>query len=123
MGWVALIVKLDDIGLHLAGRRAAGVRAVGRGLVHAMPHLLAVLENVGMVAMLWVGGGIILHGLEGTPLHVVTETVHHLAEAVSSSGVIVWIVNALLSALVGFVLGLALAGIVHIVQKLRGKAH
>ncbi len=122
-GVVALIVKLDDIGLHLAGRRSAGVRGLGRGLVRAMPYLLAVLENVGMVAMLWVGGGIILHGLAGTPLHVVTDTLHHLAKAVSSSGVIVWIVNALLSAVVGFVLGLVLAGVAHMVQKLRGKAH
>jgi len=122
-GLVALIVKLDDIGLNLAGRRTAAVRSLGRGLVQAMPYLLAVLENVGMVAMLWVGGGIILHGLVGTPLGVLTETLHHLAEAVSSSGVIVWIVNAMLSAVVGFLLGMVIAGIVHMVQKARGKAH
>ncbi|MBO9576012.1 MAG: DUF808 domain-containing protein [Sphingobium sp.] len=122
-GLVALIVKLDDIGLHLAGKRGAAIRSLGRGLVRLMPHLLTVLENVGMVAMLWVGGGIILHGLDGTPLHILPDTLHHWAEAVSSSGVVQWIVNALLSAVVGFALGLMLAGVMHLVQKLRGKAH
>lgn len=122
-GLVALIVKLDDIGLHLAGRRLSATRSLGRGLVKSMPYILGFLENVGMIAMLWVGGGIILHGLDGTPLHVVPETLHHWAEAVSSSGVIVWIVNAVLAAIVGFVIGLVTVGIVHAVQKLRGRAH
>ncbi|HEY1124251.1 MAG TPA: DUF808 domain-containing protein [Sphingobium sp.] len=122
-GLVAVIVKLDDIGLHLAGRRLSVTRSLGRGLVKSMPYILGFLENVGMIAMLWVGGGIILHGLDGTPLHILPETLHHWAEAVSSSGVIVWIVNALLAAFVGFVIGLAIVGVVHAVQKLRGKAH
>ena len=122
-GLVALIVKLDDIGLHLAGRRAAMLRSLGRALVQAMPWLLMALENVGMVAMLWVGGGIILHGLAGTPLRALPETLHHWTEALSSSAVIVWIANALLSALVGFALGLVIVGIVHAVAKLRGKGH
>jgi predicted DNA repair protein MutK len=122
-GLVALIVKLDDIGLHLAGRRLSVTRSLGRGLVHAMPVLLAVLENVGMVAMLWVGGGIIVHGLQGTPLHALPETLHHWAEAVSSHAVLIWIVNALLSALAGFLVGLAVTGIVHAAQTLRGRKH
>ncbi|MBO9576789.1 MAG: DUF808 domain-containing protein [Sphingobium sp.] len=122
-GLVALIVKLDDIGLHLAGRRLSVTRSLGRGLVKAMPAILAILENVGMIAMLWVGGGIILHGLGGTPLHFLPETLHHWAEAVSSHGVIVWIVNALLSAIAGFLVGLVIAGTMHVVQTLRGKPH
>lgn len=122
-GLVALIVKLDDIGLHLAGKRLRTSRAIGRGLVRAMPYLLGFLENVGMIAMLWVGGGIILHGLDGTALGILPETLHHWAEAVSSNGVIVWIVNALLAAVTGFVIGLVVVGVVHAVQKLRGKAH
>ncbi len=73
--------------------------------------------------MLWVGGGIILHGLAETPLAALPETAHHLAEALSSNGAVIWIGNALLSALFGFVIGLVIAGIVHVVQKLRGKAH
>src|SRR5918993_1451674 len=61
---VALIVKLDDIGLHMAERRSAAVRSIGNGLVHGVPYLLTGLSGLGTAAMLWVGGGIILHGME-----------------------------------------------------------
>ncbi len=122
-GVVAIIVKLDDIGLHLAQRRLGVTRALGRALVRLMPHLLTVLKNVGMVAMLWVGGGIIVHGLAGSPLHAVPETLHHWAEAVSTNAAIVWIANALLAALAGFAVGLAVTGAAHVVQAMRGKPH
>ena len=56
-GAVALIVKMDDIGLHMAAnRKTAAARAMGRGLVVAMPKLMSVLSTVGTAAMLWVGG-------------------------------------------------------------------
>ncbi|MDQ3139183.1 MAG: DUF808 domain-containing protein, partial [Pseudomonadota bacterium] len=63
-GAVGLIVKMDDIGLHLTARADHGSRALGRGLVHAMPKVMTVLSVVGIAAMIWVGGGIIVHGLE-----------------------------------------------------------
>src|SRR3546814_15814081 len=63
-GAVGLIVKMDDIGLHLAERRDAGSRALGRALVHAMPRLMTALSVIGIAAMIWVGGGILVHGLE-----------------------------------------------------------
>jgi uncharacterized protein len=62
-GVVAVIVKLDDIGLHLARASGAATRAIGRGLVHVVPKLLSGLAGIGTAAMLWVGGGILLHGL------------------------------------------------------------
>src|SRR5688572_27236227 len=62
-GVVGLIVKLDDIGIHLAERRNRGSQALGRGLVHVVPKLLTALSGIGTAAMLWVGGGILLHGL------------------------------------------------------------
>ncbi|HLQ20449.1 MAG TPA: DUF808 domain-containing protein, partial [Tabrizicola sp.] len=66
-GAVALIVKMDDVGLHLAATgRTSGGRALGRGLVLAMPKLMAFLSTVGTAAMLWVGGNIVTHGLEVT---------------------------------------------------------
>ena len=120
-GAVALIVKLDDIGLHLAKRGSAAVRAFGRGLVHAMPMILSFLETVGMAAMLWVGGGIILHGLDGTALSALPHLVHSASEAVSHAGLIVWAIGALLSAIFGFLIGLVVVAIVHTVQKARGK--
>ena len=64
-GSVALIVKMDDIGLHLAAKaRLSGTRALGRGLVLAMPKVMSFLSTVGTAAMLWVGGSIVIHGLE-----------------------------------------------------------
>src|SRR5215203_758773 len=77
-GAVAIIVKLDDIGLHLAERTNATARAFGNGLVHIVPKLLTSLSGIGTAAMLWVGGGILVHGLED--LHILTivpETIHH----------------------------------------------
>ena len=120
-GAVALIVKLDDIGLHFARKESALVRRIGRALVRLMPAILSFLESVGMAAMLWVGGGIILHGLEGTPLAPLPHGVHAVSEAVSHAGLIVWAIGALLSAVFGFLVGLVIVGAVHAVAKVRGK--
>jgi hypothetical protein len=117
-GAVALIVKMDDVGLHLARRGGAGA-PLGRGLVHAMPHVLAGLSTIGMAAMLWVGGGIVLHGLE--ELHIakaLPHAIHHVA-ALAGGGAIGWIVNAALAGVAGLVLGLAIVGVHHAVAAAR----
>ncbi len=114
-GAVALIVKMDDIGLHLArtARTGAG-RGLGRGLVRGMPVLLKVLSVVGTAAMLWVGGSIVLHGLEVTHLWAWPyETIHHIAEAVAgrvavAQGFVGWAVTAALDGVAGLILGTAL---------------
>ena len=113
-GGVALIVKMDDIGLFLA--RSAGLaplRAFGRALVRAMPPFLALLSAVGTAAMLWVGGQIIVHGLEvlGHPW-----LAHHVADIAAAAGAAVpraaavaaWLAQAALNGLFGLALGLAL---------------
>ncbi len=64
-GVVALIVKADDFGVALAARGGPLSRRLGEGIVRAMPHLLSLLSIVGTLAMLWVGGGIVLHSLAG----------------------------------------------------------
>lgn len=114
-GAVALIVKMDDIGLHLAqGRGGALVRGLGHGLLKGMPVLLKVLSLVGTVAMLWVGGNIVLHGLEVTHLWLWPyEAIHHAAETVSAAapvakGFVGWLVTAALDGVAGLVLGMAL---------------
>ena len=113
-GLVGLIVKMDDIGLHLA-RGARGGQAIGRGLVKAMPIVMRWLSIIGTAAMLWVGGGIILHGLEvlhvGGPAHLV----HDLAEltgAMPTGGILPWLIGAALSGLFGLMLGGAVALVV-----------
>ncbi|KQM19289.1 DUF808 domain-containing protein [Novosphingobium sp. Leaf2] len=127
-GTVALIVKMDDVGLHLTKKASAAAQATGRFLLKAMPVVLKVLGTVGTVAMLWVGGDIIVHGLEGLgvpqPAHV-SHVVHDtVAEAAGPLGPVAgWLGKTLVSAIVGLVLGGIVATIVHIVAKARGKAH
>ncbi len=114
-GAVALIVKMDDVGLHMAATgRTSGGRALGRGLVKAMPKLMGFLSTVGTAAMLWVGGNIVIHGLEVTHLWAWPyQTIHHAAEAVAhavplAQGFVGWLVTAALDGVFGLVLGLLL---------------
>ncbi len=104
-GVVALIVKMDDIGLKLAATGRAGIAALGRGLVAAMPVLLKALSVIGTAAMLWVGGGIVVHGLEVFHLDTVPHLIHVAEDAVGGGAFGNWIVHALGSAIVGFVIG------------------
>lgn len=114
-GAVALIVKMDDVGLHLAAKaRLAATRALGRGLVRGMPVLLSVLSTVGTAAMLWVGGNIVLHGFAELGFSRIYDMIHHWAEAaahVSPSavqGLVAWLVTAVCDGVIGLVLGLVL---------------
>ncbi len=118
-GTVALIVKMDDVGLHLVkeGITAAG-RKLGDVLVHAMPKLLLALSFIGTIAMLWVGGGIILHGLEeiglGAPAYLAHDAQHWVEHATGSlGGVLGWLTYAALSAIAGLLLGAVLAFLLH----------
>jgi predicted DNA repair protein MutK len=118
-GSVALIVKMDDVGLHLSLRRRAYVRAIGHGLVKLMPILLTTLSLIGTAAMLWVGGGIFSHGLEEFGLGVVPRTVHDIAVATAdmvpaAGGVVQWLVEALGSAVVGIVIGAVIVAAFHL---------
>jgi len=118
-GVVALIVKMDDIGLSLAQRSSSALRRLGRGLVAGMPRLLTALSTVGTVAMLWVGGHILLQGSDTLGWHLPYGLVHHLEEAVHHAvpgvgGVLGWLVNTAISAVVGLVVGTIVAGIMHL---------
>lgn len=122
-GAVALIVKMDDIGLHMVeNRRTATAKAIGRGLLKAMPKVLAVLSVVGTAAMLWVGGGIILHGFHELGVHGPSDVAHAVQHAVEGAtgalgGVLGWLTYAVVSALVGLVLGWIVAVTFHGAQK------
>jgi uncharacterized protein len=106
-GVVGLIVKMDDIGLHMAKGSNTALAGLGRGLVKAMPKLLAILAIVGTAAMLWVGGQIILHGL-----HI------HPGEMIGLKGGIAgWLADAGLSGLFGLALGAVIVWVHHKVAK------
>jgi predicted DNA repair protein MutK len=122
-GVVGLIVKLDDIGLHLARRGGRALPAAGRLLVQAMPPVLNGLAAIGSAAMLWVGGGILVHGLETYELTIIPGLVHGLrawAGAVPMvGGATGWLAYATASALLGLAVGSAGAGALRLLPKLR----
>ena len=114
-GVVALIVKMDDVGLHLATTRDGAAAASGRALVSAMPIVLSVLAKVGIAAMLWVGGHILLVGLDELGLSAPYDLVHHLEEDVHDAlgGVAAWLTNTAASALLGVLVGAIVVAIMH----------
>jgi predicted DNA repair protein MutK len=122
-GLVGLIVKMDDIGLHLAERRNRGSQAFGRALVHAMPKVMAALSTIGIAAMIWVGGGIIIHGLETFGFGAIAHVIHGVGEAAAHAlpalgSAIEWTIGAAGAGLFGLVIG---AVIVAVHRKLVGK--
>jgi predicted DNA repair protein MutK len=121
-GAVALIVKADDAGVALAANTSThpgGMlsRALGRGLVLGMPVLLTALSILGTAAMIWVGGGIIVHGLGGYGLHGLEQVIHSAAVAAAGAvpmarGAVEWIVSATGAGIVGLIVGAALIPLV-----------
>ena len=116
-GVVALIVKADDLGLALAKNDGASAiaragRALGRVLVRGMPAFLTFLSIVGTAAMIWVGGGIILHGFElyaspaiGLGVKAAAEAMAHALPSIA--GVLEWIIEAAIAGAAGALIGAA----------------
>jgi len=118
-GVVAAIVKMDDVGLLLSQRSSRAAQRVGLGLVKAMPRLLAVISVVGIAAMLWVGGHILLVGTDDLGWHWLYDHVHHWEEdvhhAVEGVGsVLGWLVNTAASAVIGVVVGAVVVAVMHV---------
>jgi uncharacterized protein len=114
-GVVALIVKADDLGVRLAQRGGGVSGPLGRALVYGMPPLLETLSFVGMLAMLWVGGGILVHGLAEFGVTAPEHIIHALSGAVPVAGdVLAWLISATGAAVVGLVAGAVTAAIVAI---------
>jgi len=107
-GVVAAIVKMDDVGLVLAQRASRASQRVGRLLVEGMPFVLRWLSTIGIAAMLWVGGHILVAGTDELGWHGPHDVVHHLEESVLDNGVAHWLVNTGASAVLGLAVGLAL---------------
>ncbi|HEY0961620.1 MAG TPA: DUF808 domain-containing protein [Pseudomonadales bacterium] len=111
-GIVGLIVKMDDVGLHLARRSSTFLQALGRMLVKGMPKLLSALSTIGIAAMLWVGGQIIVHGVN----------IHPAEWFDLHGGALAWLVDAVVSGLFGLALGTVIALLHHRWAARRGHA-
>ncbi|WP_150496123.1 DUF808 domain-containing protein [Roseibium aquae] len=118
-GSVALIVKADDFGLYLSAEGSLPVtRALGRGIVKAMPGIMKVLMTVGTAAMLWVGGSILIHGLSDLGMGGLYDTIHAIAHGLShaiglAEGFLIWLVKATLDGVFGLAFGLLLIPMVN----------
>ena len=110
-GVVGLIVKMDDIGLHMAGKENGVSQAIGRFLVQGMPKLLTALSTVGTAAMLWVGGQIVVHGFG----------VHPAEFLGLYEGALAWVADAAMSGVAGLAIGAVIVLVHHMVAK--RKAH
>lgn len=116
-GFVGLIVKADDFGVHLAKEKNhALIKKLGRGIVLFMPHFLMVLGYIGTAAMLWVGAEIIAHGIPA--LH---HGLDNMSQHLSSTPILAWFAKVGVSALGGIILGAMIAHIVHASQKILKK--
>ena len=133
-GLVALLVKADDFGARLArgaldpkDNRPGPVDNVGRTIVRVMPHVFSVIGVVGTVAMLWVGGHLVIANLAevGVPVfHHILEVAEHAVSG--AGGFVTWLVETLLSGIFGVVLGAVIAWVVvgasSLVRRARTKA-
>ena len=116
-GFVGLIVKADDMGVHLAqDKYHPAAQKLGRGIVKFMPHFLSILSYVGTAAMLWVGAEIIAHGIPFT-----AHLLHDLEEALAHIPIVAWLAKALACAIGGLMIGFVVEKIVLLFKKVFGK--
>lgn len=121
-GAVALLVKIDDIGLRMATSSSAQVRGTGEGIVRAMPAVFRVISVIGTVAMLWVGGHLVIVNLGEVGVHFLADFLHGVEHAIEGAGgFVVWVVDTAISAVVGFIEGLLIVGIVLGIGRMLGK--
>ena len=116
-GFVGMIVKADDVGVHLAKDRFhPGVQKLGRGIVKAMPPFLRILSYVGTAAMLWVGAEIIAHGIPFT-----SHLLHDLEIALAHIPLVAWLLKVICCAIFGLLVGFVVEQIVTLLKKMLGK--
>ncbi|NJM50795.1 MAG: DUF808 domain-containing protein [Sphingomonadales bacterium] len=118
-GVVAVIVKMDDVGLHMAQGSSIAAQKIGRALVLAMPKILAALSVIGTAAMLWVGGQIVIHGIEQFGFKSAPHALHDFAHSIGGAmpfagGLTEWAINAAAAGVFGIILGGIVVAIQHL---------
>jgi predicted DNA repair protein MutK len=118
---------MDDIGLRLAERDDPSSQRLGRLLIDGMPKVLAVLSVVGTIAMLWVGGHILIAGAHELGWHWPHDVVHHARDWVvgvpAVGGALAWMIDTLISAIVGLVIGNIVLEVVNRIRRSRSGGH
>ena len=121
-GAVALLVKIDDIGLKMAKSPEQRVRHTGTRIVRSMPAVFRFISILGTVAMLWVGGHLVLVNLGEVGVPFGADLLHGIEHVLHGLGpVIVWIGDTLFSAIAGLVVGLVIVGVVLGVGRMLGR--
>ncbi|WP_151823873.1 DUF808 domain-containing protein [Acinetobacter bereziniae] len=120
-GFVAMIVKIDDLGLYLTQQASNVKQSIGRGLLAFAPKLMKTLTIVGTVAMFLVGGGIISHAVS-TLHHLTEEAVDHIEHIPTVGNIIGALTPTLINLVIGIVAGLAVVLVIGLIQKLRGQS-
>jgi predicted DNA repair protein MutK len=116
-GFVGLIVKADDVGVHLArDKNHPFTQKIGRGIVKFMPHFLSILGVVGTAAMIWVGAEIIAHGIPYT-----SHLLHDLELALANAPALAWFVKVLACLVGGLIIGFIVEKIVVLAKKVLPK--
>ncbi|MCH5644421.1 DUF808 domain-containing protein [Gordonia sp. ABSL49_1] len=125
-GVVGVIVKMDDVGLSLAQRESTVSQRIGRGLVKAMPKIMSTLTVVGIAAMLWVGGHILIVNVGEAGFHWPADRLHDIEHwfeelAHGFGGLLSWTAGTVVSALVGLVVGVIIVVIMHFIPRRKKK--
>ncbi|QZY51424.1 DUF808 domain-containing protein [Leucobacter tenebrionis] len=120
-GTVALLVKMDDAGFWMRRRRPRWVKVLGTWLVKAMPVVFRLLSIVGVVAMLWVGGHILLANLAEVGVPWPYGVLHSITHAVHGPGIVTWLIDSGLSAVFGLIWGAVVVAVLAVIARLRFK--
>ena len=120
-GFVALIVKIDDIGLYLTEQAANFKQRIGRGLLAFAPILMKTLSVVGTAAMFLVGGGIINHAIPFVH-HFTEDTVEYVQDIPTMGSIVGSVTPMLINLVVGILAGILVVIVVTLVQKVWSKS-
>jgi predicted DNA repair protein MutK len=120
-GFVAMIVKIDDLGLYLAEQASSFKQIVGRGLLAFAPKLMKTLTIVGTIAMFLVGGGIITHTIPWFH-HFTEDSVDYVQHMPTVGNIIGAVTPTLINLAIGFVAGLLVLIVIAMIQKMKPKS-
>lgn len=121
-GAVALLVKIDDVGIAMAGGETRRWRHLGTRIVLAMPTVFRVISVIGTVAMLWVGGHLLLGNLGEVGLTFFSDLLHGIAHALEPAGAVVaWTGETIASGVAGLAWGLVIVAAVLAIGRMIGK--